>query len=243
MRTYFSIVLLATTVSTSFCEPTQIFGGEFAVGDGLDGFTLDINADGIFDINFAYYGITVNSIFGWDGFIQRASATSDMIFASSNDENNREVHDRFAAGDLIGPAQVDGIGFSAIAYENFFEGNSGGPWLDQEPGYIGFSFLIDGVRHYGWAEVEMDNTKNTDEGFLVLYGVGYETTPETPIAAGAPLGCAADFTGDGVLDIFDVFAFLDAYAAMDPAADFTGEGTFDIFDVFGFLDVFNAGCV
>ena len=55
-------------------------------------------------------------------------------------------------------------------------------------------------------------------------------------------GCPADFTGDGSLDIFDVFAFLDAFNTMNPAADFTGDGSFDIFDVFGFLDAFNAGC-
>jgi len=54
--------------------------------------------------------------------------------------------------------------------------------------------------------------------------------------------CPADFTADGVLDIFDVFAFLDLYNAMDPSADFTGDGSFDIFDVFAFLDEYNAGC-
>jgi len=56
-------------------------------------------------------------------------------------------------------------------------------------------------------------------------------------------GCNdADFNADGVLDIFDVFAFLDAFNALDPIADFTGDGSFDIFDVFAFLDEFNAGC-
>jgi len=59
---------------------------------------------------------------------------------------------------------------------------------------------------------------------------------------GAAAGCDADFTGDGTLDIFDVFAFLDAFNAGDPAADFTGDGSYDIFDVFAFLDAFNAGC-
>jgi hypothetical protein len=56
------------------------------------------------------------------------------------------------------------------------------------------------------------------------------------------LDCAADFTNDGTLDVFDVFAFLDAFQAMDDAADFTGDGAFDIFDVFAYLDAFNAGC-
>jgi hypothetical protein len=54
--------------------------------------------------------------------------------------------------------------------------------------------------------------------------------------------CPADFTDDGTLDIFDVFAFLDLYNAMDPSADFTADGSFDIFDVFAFLDEYNAGC-
>jgi glucose/arabinose dehydrogenase len=57
-------------------------------------------------------------------------------------------------------------------------------------------------------------------------------------------GCNdADFTEPyDVLDIFDVFAYLDLFNAGDAAADFTGDGTLDIFDVFAFLDVFNAGC-
>jgi len=57
-----------------------------------------------------------------------------------------------------------------------------------------------------------------------------------------PVSCPADFTGDGSLDIFDVFAFLDAFNAMDPAADFVVDGIFDIFDVFAYLNAFNAGC-
>lgn len=54
--------------------------------------------------------------------------------------------------------------------------------------------------------------------------------------------CLGDLTGDGVLDFFDVSAFLTAYNAMDPAADFTGDGEFNFFDVSAFLVAFNAGC-
>ncbi|MCA9303039.1 MAG: hypothetical protein KC996_02845 [Phycisphaerales bacterium] len=45
-----------------------------------------------------------------------------------------------------------------------------------------------------------------------------------------------------VLDVFDVFGYLDLFAAGDELADFTFDGTLDIFDVFAFLDEFNAGC-
>ncbi len=52
----------------------------------------------------------------------------------------------------------------------------------------------------------------------------------------------ADMNSDGVLDILDVFAFLDAYNALDLVADLTGDGTIDVLDVFAFLDSYNMGC-
>jgi ligand-binding sensor domain-containing protein len=54
--------------------------------------------------------------------------------------------------------------------------------------------------------------------------------------------CIADFTGDGVLDFFDVSAFLNAFNAEDPIADLTGDGVFNFFDVSAFLNAFGAGC-
>jgi len=58
----------------------------------------------------------------------------------------------------------------------------------------------------------------------------------------SPLVDCGDHNSDGVLDIFDVFAFLDLFNAGSLAADYTGDGILDILDVFAFLDVFNAGC-
>ncbi|MCA9275149.1 MAG: hypothetical protein KDA29_03905 [Phycisphaerales bacterium] len=54
--------------------------------------------------------------------------------------------------------------------------------------------------------------------------------------------CPADLTGDGVLNFFDVSAFLVAYNAMDPIADFNSDGLFNFFDVSAFLISYNAGC-
>jgi len=54
--------------------------------------------------------------------------------------------------------------------------------------------------------------------------------------------CVADFNGDGTLDVFDVFDFLDAFNLHRPTADLNNDGVYDIFDVFIFLDLFNAGC-
>ncbi|MGV6813588.1 MAG: GC-type dockerin domain-anchored protein, partial [Phycisphaerales bacterium] len=54
--------------------------------------------------------------------------------------------------------------------------------------------------------------------------------------------CQADLNNDGVLNFFDVSAFLGAYSSGDLAADFNGDGALNFFDVSAFLAAFNAGC-
>jgi len=49
-------------------------------------------------------------------------------------------------------------------------------------------------------------------------------------------------TGDGMLNFFDVSAFINAYNAMDPIADFTDDGAFNFFDVSAFISLFSQGC-
>ncbi len=54
--------------------------------------------------------------------------------------------------------------------------------------------------------------------------------------------CEVDLTGDGLINFFDVSAFLSAFAAGDPIADFNDDGQFNFFDVSAFLSAFSAGC-
>jgi len=78
-----------------------------------------------------------------------------------------------------------------------------------------------------------------------------ETTVLTNVAANQILtiiapapDCPADFAPpEGVLDFFDVAAFLAAFSAQDPSADFAPpEGVFDFFDVASYLAAFSEGC-
>ncbi|MCB1247151.1 MAG: hypothetical protein KDB69_07795 [Acidimicrobiia bacterium] len=55
-------------------------------------------------------------------------------------------------------------------------------------------------------------------------------------------GCAADWNGDTVLDIFDITGFLASFDAGAPEADINGDTVFDIFDITGFLNIFSNGC-
>jgi hypothetical protein len=54
--------------------------------------------------------------------------------------------------------------------------------------------------------------------------------------------CPVDINNDGLLDFFDVQAFLGLFAANNPAADFNDDGNFDFFDVQAFLAAFSNGC-
>lgn len=54
--------------------------------------------------------------------------------------------------------------------------------------------------------------------------------------------CAGDFTGDGVLDLADVNAFIAGFLNQTPAGDLDGNGVHDLRDVSIFIDRFLAGC-
>lgn len=54
--------------------------------------------------------------------------------------------------------------------------------------------------------------------------------------------CRADFSGDGVLDFFDISEFLTAFGNLDPLADFSGDGEWDFFDLSAFLVAYASGC-
>ncbi|MFG0246706.1 MAG: GC-type dockerin domain-anchored protein [Phycisphaerales bacterium JB052] len=54
--------------------------------------------------------------------------------------------------------------------------------------------------------------------------------------------CPGDLNDDGVLNFFDVSAFLVAYQAQGPVADWNGDGDWDFFDVSGFLQDYLVGC-
>jgi hypothetical protein len=51
----------------------------------------------------------------------------------------------------------------------------------------------------------------------------------------------ADLNGDGLIDFFDVSAFLSAFNSELPQADFNNDGAYDFFDVSAFLQAFNSG--
>ena len=54
--------------------------------------------------------------------------------------------------------------------------------------------------------------------------------------------CYADWTGDGVLDLFDFLGYVNSFNAGEDAADCTGDAALDLFDFLCFVNAFNEGC-
>lgn len=108
-------------------------------------------------------------------------------------------------------------------------------------------YLNDGSGHFGSAQAFLggqlhaiaDMDGDGDEDYVGVVQPGSDIFVAWNDCASA---CPADFTGDGVLDFFDVSAFLGAYNANDASADLTGDGQFNFFDVSEFLSLYNAGC-
>ncbi len=58
----------------------------------------------------------------------------------------------------------------------------------------------------------------------------------------SPAECSVDLVFDGVLNFFDVSAFIAFFQAGNPVADFNNDGNFDFFDVSAFVVAFGRGC-
>jgi len=95
-----------------------------------------------------------------------------------------------AAGTKIGP-NAAGFGWfgssllaSSTAGDTQGEGPlTGGYFAGVEAGYFGFDFQQDGQTYYGWMDVGNPYVTGTG-GVGWVYNYAYETTPNTPIAAG-----------------------------------------------------------
>ncbi len=63
-----------------------------------------------------------------------------------------------------------------------------------------------------------------------------------PLAQEDPCPMPPDYLDDDILDISDINFFLLAYTTASLAADVTNNGVVDVLDVFAFLDLYLAGC-
>jgi len=146
-------------------------------------------------------------------------ATAWVMYAA----DNAMVDGELVGGELYGPFTLNGSG--------------------PGDGYATFKFPIpddprfDGVSKYFQWRVE---DPAAVDGLALSPVVGVEMF--CTVSGPCPDFCRADFTDDGVLDVFDVFAYLDLFSAGDEQADLDMDGDYSIFDVFMFLEAYGLGC-
>lgn len=143
------------------------------------------------------------------------------------------------------------------------DGNMVTMWIENAGGFsqdrvLAHALTADGDPIWvgGTVEIASDLTQRgrlvtamSSNGFIITgwqvgdFGVAdLETHNINPDGTLGASSCPADLTGDGLLNFFDVSAFLNAFNAMEPIADFTNDGNFNFFDVSGFLNAFTQGC-
>ena len=157
---------------------------------------------------------------------------------------------------LLSPAyDLTALSGARLSYARYFDtnfddalvvqisDNNGGTWTTLE--------TITGDPGWGLAEFNVADYVSLTSQVRVRFSVA--DNPNANIteaavdafsisAAVCDPACAADITGDGVVNFSDVSASLTAYSAGGAAADITGDGNVNFADVSAFIAAFNAGC-
>jgi len=100
--------------------------------------------------------------------------------------------------------------------------NFGGGALATPPQAARFDATAHRLRGYAWGE-----------------NIGWINLDDATVFVGT---CPADYNGDGVLSVQDIFDFLAGWFAGSSQADFNGAGGLGVQDIFDFLAAWFAGC-
>ena len=174
-----------------------------------------------------------------------ADSGSAYVYTSNDNgvswnQNTKLVPDDGASADLFGSVAINGesILVGASGADTTVGINSGAAYLFTRAGgsWVQRSKILPTEANAGFGASPAIGNEYAVVGASQdgLGGAAYIFDLNCPASA-------ADLTGDGDLNFFDVAAFLNAFAATDSVADFTSDGQWDFFDVSAFLVAFAAG--
>ncbi len=183
----------------------------------------DLNRDTVIDLVMSR-----GEILG-DGVVSVLLGVGDGSFSGYQEYGPHGINRAVAVGDFNGDlipdlATNDGVQGSAGSMVVYL-GNGDGQFRDPR------AFAAAGNPFYILAE------DFTSDGKIDLLVSGAGVLPNLSN------GCRVDLTKDGVINFFDLSAFLDSYNQQEPAADFAEpHGQFNFFDVSAFLAEYSNGC-
>lgn len=158
--------------------------------NGTDSVDLDINGDGIMDINvgvynynYTYGGVTQNlnvgDVTGLNG-AEVLTVREDFTLGSYDYYGDFAI--ALSEGNTISSAQSTWLGDAYLAGNAFLEGNStqAGQFLGQDK-FVGVRIQAVGNTHYAWIRMSMSE----DGTNVMVKEYAYHITPNAAITAGA----------------------------------------------------------
>lgn len=209
----------------------------------------DAAASDFFGISLALSSDTILVGSYWD---DENGANSGSVYVYDFDGTDWAQQTKLIATDEGSPGQ---FGFSvALDGDIAIVGANKGNGIESESGSA-YVYHFDGKQWDSGVKISASDGSSSDKfggtvaiwrNVAVVGAAGHDGTFASEAGASyifdLVCSCAADLTGDGVLNFFDVSAFLNAFANEDPAADFVPDGEFNFFDVGAFIGVFGEGC-
>ena len=139
---------------------------------------------------------------------------------------------------------LDTLALSTFTYDSVDAFGTGQPFDQERLVILGIDLdsnwdimpkISNGLDFFEWQLFPGGGILNTDQGQFFINRVQPLTKGWIPL-------CPADMNADGLLDFFDVSAFLAFFNDQNPEADFNGDGQFDFFDISLFLNFFTQDC-
>lgn len=198
----------------------------------------------------AYFGDYYGG-FGYGSFGYRTTYLSGSGGAIWSEGFSDNYAAPLAAGTMVGPGLAGGQFSSGCVFEFEFEGYNVDPY---EPfsgnrgmlpegvqTYLGARILIGANVHYGWVGVVRSGA------YVDPFAWGFESEPNTPIAAGAdgPPPCQGNLNGDNVVDAADLSVVISGFGMAVPpgtGGDVNGDGVVDSADLSVVVSEFGTPC-
>jgi hypothetical protein len=212
-------VACAAITSAAFADPSNINPSrKFCWGENI-GYLNWRDAGSPPASQGARVGLRILSGFVWAenaGWINLGDGTPNSAAGQYGNADGSDcgVNIEAGTGDLFGLAWGENIG-----WVNFDTRAALGPSGQQAR----YDAALQRLRGYAWGE-----------------NVGWINLDDNRIYVST--GCVADFDGNGVTTIDDLFLFLRAWFTQDPSADVDGNNGVTIDDIFVYLNMWFRGC-
>jgi hypothetical protein len=153
------------------------------LGDQYYHYQLDLNHDGVTDLTLS--NTYSNDIVRWFSYAQASPAGGNAV------EGLGRYASALRPGVQIGGRNHFRAGGNLMAGTLYTyshnQSHKTGKWLNVHGRYLGIMFQIKGKPHYGWARMNVTESKSS-RFMVVLTGYAYETIPNKPIIAGKTKG-------------------------------------------------------